>query len=221
MKNDNLLLYGLAIDPGSSSSAAVFFSVANDRWPEPWGILPIWAEEFTNAALLGHLRDGKSSPWVNGSQVLVIETMVSIFVRDGFRSGAIARDQMEAERWGARFKEAFLRTTSLPEHSALEIARASARAATIGQASGGDPQVRRALIDAYGGDAVAFGRKCGACKGKGWKGAGRPVCETCGGNGWEVPPGPLYGWSGSHVFAALACAFAAFRPGGAYDKRNP
>lgn len=73
-----------------------------------------------------------------------------------------------------------------------------------------DPNIRRALIDRFGGDDVAIGAvKCPECNGKGWRGRGRPTCEGCGGDKWLHPPGPLKGIT-SHCWAALAvaCYFA-------------
>lgn len=72
-----------------------------------------------------------------------------------------------------------------------------------------DPNIRQALIDLWGGDRKAIGgKKCPACKGKGWRGRGRPTCAECGGSGWELPPGPLYHVA-SHQWAALAVAVTA------------
>ncbi len=69
-----------------------------------------------------------------------------------------------------------------------------------------DPNVRQAIIDRYGGEEVALnGKKCPKCKGKGWFGAGRPVCPTCHGALWERKPGPLAGIS-TDCWAALAVA---------------
>jgi len=69
-----------------------------------------------------------------------------------------------------------------------------------------DKNVSQAIRDKFGGDTKAVGGvKCPACKGKGWKGRGRPVCTECNGDKWLYPPGPLYG-VGSHIWAALGVA---------------
>jgi hypothetical protein len=58
----------------------------------------------------------------------------------------------------------------------------------------------------YGGKEAAFGKKC--------KGHRKKDCPRCDPDhpGWEVPPGPLHGWTGSHLFAATAVALAAHHP---------
>lgn len=73
-----------------------------------------------------------------------------------------------------------------------------------GRATAKDSHVRQALIDRWGGDLKAIGgKRCLTCKGKGWRGRGRPPCDACRGEGWEVRPGPLYGVS-NHAWSALA-----------------
>ncbi|KKK65630.1 hypothetical protein LCGC14_2972200 [marine sediment metagenome] len=69
-----------------------------------------------------------------------------------------------------------------------------------------DTNVRRAIIDLYGGDEKAIGGvRCRKCNGKGWFGAGRPVCPVCNGDKWKSPPGPLKGIV-DDAWAALAVA---------------
>ena len=89
------------------------------------------------------------------------------------------------------------------------IYRKTVCAHICGSARAKDSNIRQALIDRFGGidgEAKAIGgKKCGKCKGKGWFGAGRPVCPECGGKGYETPPGPLNGISGDE-WAALAVA---------------
>jgi len=69
-----------------------------------------------------------------------------------------------------------------------------------------DTNVRRAIIDLYGGDEKAIGGvRCPQCNGKGWVGAGRPVGPVCNGDKWKSPPGPLKGIV-DDAWAALAVA---------------
>lgn len=201
-------MQALLIDPGSSSSALVEATIDRNRFGPPWGILPTRAEDLPNEQLRYRLRHEDVPP------VLVIECAQTVFAQ-----GAGA-DVLVAERWAGRFIEAFEFSHHFDgtEATVIECARATAKAAALGRPRGSDSEVRRALIDAYGGDRAAFGVRCKRCKGKGWFGAGRPACEQCGGSGWEVPEGSLSGWVGSHVFAALALGFAAFEPGGLVDQ---
>ena len=73
----------------------------------------------------------------------------------------------------------------------------------------GDPDIRQALIDRYGGqDAAIGGLRCPRCHGKGWVGRGRPTCPECNGGGFAAKPGPLHNIS-SHGWSALAVAVTA------------
>lgn len=212
----------LAIDPGPRSSALAYLSVdLGDSLSKSHGIIPMWAGDLENEALRLFLRGRYRSPWyVNGwplPSVLVVETMATIYEAGG------ARDPLITLTWQGRLMEAFASSVedAGKEPVVIEVTRSQATSAVGANARGKgapgkDAQVRRALIDAYGGDAVAFGKRCGACKGKGVAGRAKTVCYACGGGGFDPPRGPLHGWKGSHVFAALACAFAVFRPGGLY-----
>jgi hypothetical protein len=69
-----------------------------------------------------------------------------------------------------------------------------------------DSVIRQRLIDKYGGkDKAIGGVRCPNCKGKGWSGSGRPVCDVCQGEKWKHPPGPLHGIT-ADVWQALAVA---------------
>lgn len=237
------MVSALAIDPGPRSSALAYLSVnLEDSLSKNHGIIPMWAEDLENEQLRLFLRGRSRSTWyVNGwplPNVLVVETMATIYEAGG------ARDPLITLTWQGRLMEAF---SSFVEDAGkdpvvIEVTRSQATSAVGANARGKgapgkDAQVRRALIDAYGGDAVAFGKRCAACKGKGIvksavpgedvvvriiAGRAKTVCGVCAGGGFDPPRGPLHGWKGSHVFAALACAFAAFRPGGLYGvSRGP
>jgi len=69
-----------------------------------------------------------------------------------------------------------------------------------------DRDVRRALNELYGGESVAIGgKRCKACKGKGYRTRERVRCDGCSGSGWLSKPGPLHGFAGD-MWAALAVA---------------
>ena len=88
--------------------------------------------------------------------------------------------------------------------SVTKVRRQSIKTQFCGRATAKDSNVRQALIDRWGGDALALGaKKCPTCKGKGWKGRGRPTCHACGGSGWEIRPGPLHRVT-NHAWSALA-----------------
>ncbi len=73
----------------------------------------------------------------------------------------------------------------------------------------GDPDIRQALIDRYGGqDAAVGGLRCPRCHGKGWVGSGRPTCPECNGGGFSAKPGPLRNIT-KHGWSALAVAVTA------------
>ena len=69
-----------------------------------------------------------------------------------------------------------------------------------------DKHINALLIERYGGQEIAVGGiKCPKCKGKGWFGAGRPLCPACNGGKWLYPPGLLFGMK-SHIYDALGLA---------------
>ncbi len=85
------------------------------------------------------------------------------------------------------------------------IYRREVKMAMCGYARARDSNIRQALIDRWGGhDKAVGGRKCPECKGKGWRGRGRPQCEECCGSGWKHPPGELHGIK-ADLWQALAC----------------
>lgn len=203
--------HAICIDPGTRESALVVvaFDDSGPGTAPPWGISPRKAFEVPNEEVRGFLAD------LSPDTVMVIETIAAIY-------HGLARDQLEAERWGSRFGEmhrCFRIAAGDEEPLVLEVFRQTAKAATAGRAAGTDAEVRRAIIDAYGGEEAAMGVRCRTCKGKGWRGREHADCEQCAASGWEVPRGPLHGWTGSHKFAALALAFAALQPGGAFWER--
>ncbi|MCB1033869.1 MAG: hypothetical protein KDD47_08565, partial [Acidobacteria bacterium] len=101
-------------------------------------------------------------------------------------------------------------------YSPVPVKPTSIRVHLCGNASATQAQIRAALIERCGGDRLAVGgKRCPDCKGKGWRGAGRPTCGSCGGSGEVTPRGPLWElWqepadTRHHVLQALAVAVTA------------
>ena len=174
----------LAIDPGTYKSAWVIF----DGETVEGGIV-------ANDDMLDVIRGGPESG------VLAIEKIESYGM-------AVGEDTFETCFWSGRFAETWYNAYTGGE--VCRIGRKAIKLHLCGSARAKDPNVRQALIDRFGGDAIAIGgAKCAKCKGKGWFGAGRPVCDLCDGSKWLHAPGPLFGVS-SHVWAALAVAITFY-----------
>ena len=118
---------------------------------------------------------------------------------------AVGRDTFETVKWMGRFD---------CNSQYVYITRPTIKAALCNSVKATDANVRQAVIDWYGGDAVAIGgKKCLNCKGKGWTGREHLPCEFChcqqaleddvAGCGYEPHKGQLHGVS-SHVWSALA-----------------
>lgn len=79
-----------------------------------------------------------------------------------------------------------------------------------GTAKAKDGNIRKVLVEYYGGEQETKKVKCKLCKGKGWKGPGRPVCPECNADPEKmVVTGRLYGVS-ADAWAALAVAFTYY-----------
>ena len=120
------------------------------------------------------------------------EIMRRLFGTQRVKTGRIVKDKKGRDREETRaWKETEIRTRLLELWGGR-----------------GDP-MREGANSAYG------GLKCPACKGKGWRGRGRPTCESCGGGGYAVRPGPLHPipWNAqAHEWSALAVGWAAEHP---------
>lgn len=212
-------MLGLAIDPGKESSGVVSFVVTTPSLVPPFGVVPenLAAQAFGVAGGQVPNEDLRSlvRRLAETGAILAVEVIPGIYGGKPGKSSTGA-DQLASDRWGARFVEAWTigrEDSGLPPLAPSLIYRATARACVTGGSSKAkDSDVRQAIIDLYGGDAVAFGRRCPKCKGEGVRGAKRMHCGDCNGSGWLVPRGPLFGWTGSHLFAALAVAIAACDP---------
>jgi len=148
----------LAIDPGTTRSAWV---VLQDGRPVRFGIDP-------NGTILGSLRAGMlTDGTLCRPPVAVIEQVASY----GMPVGA---EVFETVRWSGRFEEALYPTP------VAQLTRKAIVVHLCGSARAKDPNVRRALMDKFGGDA-SIGRK--------------------------AAPGPLYGFH-ADLWSALAVAVA-------------
>lgn len=91
--------------------------------------------------------------------------------------------------WIGRFEQCWLDSGG---ETYSEIFRREAKLALCQHPRAKDKNIRRAVIDRFGGEKKGIGNvKCPKCKGKGWFGRGRPTCPECDGSGYKVPPGPL------------------------------
>jgi hypothetical protein len=183
----------LAIDPGTTKSG--WCTLGDDGSVEDFG-------------------------WWDNEDVQVKVNELSVFdmlvIEDISNYGmAVGRDTFETVKWMGRFD------TIHYKHQ--YITRPTIKTALCGQVTATDSNVRQAVIDWYGGDAVAIGgKKCLNCKGKGWTGREHKPCEFCPdssgypdkiylnkedevlvGCGYETHKGQLHGVS-SHVWSALA-----------------
>jgi hypothetical protein len=163
------------------------------------------------------LEDGKPTEWVHDLNDHVLEVVAGL----PFTPLAIemvshygpdihpGKDVFETCVWIGRFIEAH-------GGEATRIYRHQVKKLLIGTGAAKDSNIRQALIDRWGGREKAIGGvKCSGCKGKGWRGRGRPTCESCHlaqmkdgdlvGSGYLHPPGPLHGITGD-VWSALAVA---------------
>jgi len=166
----------LAIDPGNVQSACVVYSGTVEAFGK-----------LSNLSMLHHL---KQRSW--DCNHLATEYMQP-------RGMPTSKEEMDTQFWTGRFVQA----AGLPWTPVL---RREVKSHLCGSQRAKDSNIRRALIDKFGGDNVAIGGvKCPKCKGKGWAGRGRPTCLECNGSKWLHPPGPLHGIS-ADVWSALAIA---------------
>lgn len=189
----------VAIDPGPAKSAICHAWVdAKKACSVTRGACPVMAEYVANDAALSTVRWNSWHP-----DLYVIERMITSYGRGG-RVGA---ETFDTQFWVGKFAAA-AEFAEVPVRFVTPLDR---RLAVLGTHRGTDADIRDALIHAYGGKEVAFGVKCKRCKGSGVVGKKMAPCD-CPHWGWIVPKGPLHGWTGTHVFSALACAIAALGP---------
>ena len=168
----------LAIDPGTTKSG--------------------WALLTDSGATV------KDFGWFDNKKIytLIKSSGCPVVIEDVAHYGMpVGRDIFETVRWTGRFDH--LATESLGL-DVMYITRPTIKAALCNSVKATDANVRQAVIDWYGGNAVAIGgKKCLNCAGKGWRGREHTECVECEGEGVLSPRGQLFGAS-SHVWSALA-----------------
>jgi hypothetical protein len=177
----------LALDPGKERSGWVELE---DEKPIAWG----WD---ANEDVRTRISHSGTWPW----DAVAVEYMQP-------RGMPTSQDEMDT-----MFELG--RMTAMVDGTQLaKVSRKDVKMFLLGRATGTDANIRQALIDLFGGDRHAIGAiKCKRCKGKGWNGVGRPMCDDChhsvgttsngwAGCGYEVEPGVLHGLTG-HSWSAL------------------
>ena len=169
----------IGLDPGFIESAFCVYD----------GSVPLAFRKIRNEELLSHLPE-----WDDG--VLVVEQIKNY--------GMPAGDEIfDTVLWSGRF----IQVWDALGRPWTRITRKKVAGHICGNGTAGDANIWQALKDRYGGDSKAIGGiRCKQCKGKGWFGAGRPVCSRCNGSTWEFPPGPLKDLKTSDERSALALA---------------
>ena len=165
----------LAIDPGSEKSAYV---VITSGTPTGWG----WEDNYR---LLQALKP-YSGEWESHYPITHL-AMEGLFLR-GMK---VFQQAITTVQWTGRFIQAwegldssgdFRVTTenSIRKEAHTLIDRKDVKMSLCGNATANDTSIRHAIIDKFGGPDVAVGgRKCGTCKGKGWRGRQHYSCPDC------------------------------------------
>lgn len=178
----------LALDPGNEHTAFVVFD----------GIAPQFFGKWPNQSLLREIQVGNSLTATH----CAIETMKPRGMPTSF-------EEMQTQLWAGRFFQAWYDRQGGDKYALGEptqIFRHDEKMCICGKTTANDSNIRRALIDRWGGDAKAVGgKKCPTCKGKGVRGRDRAQCSDCKGSMWLHPPGPLHGVA-DDVWQALAVA---------------
>jgi hypothetical protein len=123
----------LAIDPGPTESAIVFYN--------PDGKRPAWWEKVPNVEILDHLDFARD-------RTLAIETLACYGM-------AVGAETFETAYWIGRFIEHWAYTGVEPRR----VLRRDVKLHICGDTRAKDANVRQALIDRYGGKAKAVGLK--------------------------------------------------------------
>lgn len=154
----------LAIDPGSEHSALVLYDPAEGRVLD--------AKKLDNLKALHDVRHLHSL-----AETLAIELTKPFAIRMAKGGSMFPLELLWTTLWVGRFAEAWEQASG---RAARLVDRRDVKLHLLGRANGGDPDVRAALIDRFGGTREkAIGKK--------------------------AAPGPLYGVSGD-MWAALGVA---------------
>ena len=195
----------LAIDPGTTKSGYVGYKIEAGGDPDRMPVGEIvesgigsnyYVKRRIGEGMWKHENEEEGS----GYDYLAIEWL-SCF---GMKVGATVFDTC---RWVGRFMEAWAHN----EERLILVPRMVIKRHLCNSHRAKDPQIRRALIERYGGEETAIGgKKCKVCRGAGKRGRGKARCDcvVCGGSGWEFPPGPLKPIAG-HMWSALGVAVVA------------
>ena len=176
----------LAIDPGSEQSAVLRYDVVHHT-----------------VDCAGILKNMEVLEWLDATEgdVLVVEDTKAYTIPKKKGGSFFPEELRITARWVGRFIERWGGSYAL-------VDRRRVKQLLCGVQAVGDPQIKDAILDRFGGRFHAVGGvRCRKCKGKGWFGAGRLVCTECDGKQWLYPPGPLTGIH-DDLWAALAVAIA-------------
>ncbi len=183
----------LGIDPGSTASGVCVYDPAISS-------PVVYAAKVDNVALLAALR-ARELPGVSlsGPHVMVVEMMQA-------RGMPTANAELRTLVWLGRLIEGW-------GGEWAEVFRKDVKMNLCGKVTANDGNIRRALIDRFGGDAaIASVKKCPKCKGSGKVGRGKardrcdwahPDVGACNGTGRVGTDGPLYGVK-ADAWSALA-----------------
>jgi len=188
----------IGIDPGTTSSGFVIYNVKEQHIVESKQMVNTKIESFMDKMFPDDID-------------LCIETM-------GYQGPTrhVGRETFRTNIWIGRFlkswkvasgREAFEITRQL---AVAHLCKGKFKMKTVNgrkvKDGTGDSQVRRAIIDRFGGEDLAIGgKRCKSCGGKGWFGTKHTPCLKCGETGWTTTPGPLRTVAG-HQWQALAVA---------------
>lgn len=177
----------LAIDPGNEKSA---WCVLQDS-------VPVAFAKESNFIILDRMCYSSWNCALDDPESL--EAAIEIMFPRGM---PMSVESMQTLVWSGQFIQAFgAGRIHQVDRSAVKMHLCNSNRAK-------DSNIRRALIDKFGGDSVAVGgKKCGTCKGRKQCGRGkkRGPCSDCEATGWEHPPGVLHGIT-ADVWSALAVA---------------
>jgi len=161
----------IGIDPGNVKSALV--GIKTDPVPS----VPIYHLLLNKE--IEQIIEGLSQ---NGSYHVFIEMVANMGM-------VVGKSIFDTCRQVGKFEKTFEKALNIEP---ILIYRKDVKMYLCNSTRAKDTNIRRALIELWGGDNKAIGgKKCLKCKGKGWAGVGRPVCPKCNGDKWKHPPGPL------------------------------
>ena len=184
----------LALDPGNRKTGWVLANLSSE---DPCGLCIVNKEVSENGEIRRQLLEDTLRSFRDEQVVLLIETPRP-------RGQPTSSEEMETLIEIGRFVQAWEQLAEGDETVRWSyVWRKDVKSVVCGSSRAKDSNIRAALIEFFGGEAAAIGAtKCPECKGKGWKGRGRPICEECEGSGWDAAPGPLHGFN-SHIWPAL------------------